>query len=85
MGAVQDLDDESLVAELVEAGRAHGELTARFVNDYGNANLPSDDPRHPDNWADERRAELRRDRDALLALGERFAALTRELCDRRLG
>lgn len=85
MGRPQDLDDESLVAEFLAAGKAHGEMAARFVNDYGNVRLPLDDPRHPDNWPDERRRQMHKDRDALLALGERFAAMTQELFRRRIG
>ena len=84
MGHPDELDDASLVAEFLSTTKAHTELAGRFANEIGTLDLPPGDERHPSNWPPEHREQLGRDRDALLALGERCAALVRELARRRI-
>jgi len=84
VGHPDELDDASLVAEFLSTTKAYAELAGRFANDVGTLDLPAGDERHPGNWPPEHREQLARDRDALLALGERGAALVRELARRRI-
>jgi hypothetical protein len=84
VGQPADLDDASLLAEFLSTSKAHADSAAHFANEYGLLDVPRDDERHPRNWRPERRQQLEQDRDALLALGDRFATLTHEFTRRRL-
>ena len=80
-----DIDDVSLVTEFVTLSSTHADAARQFANDYGNVDMPTDDERHPANWSAERRQQMQKDGDALLALGARFDVVTRELVRRRVG
>jgi hypothetical protein len=77
------LDDESLVEQLLTLSKTHDEAAHRFVNDYGNASIAADDERHPANWSPAKREDMTRDAETLRKVGVAIDELVTELVRRR--